>query len=91
MKDKVIVVPGKAQFVTTQYHEDLVGILNVYVPNHAYACAKFWARLATSLPSVDSWCAGGDFNMLESLEDRIGGSHITIHESELIDWEQLCM
>ena len=87
----MIVVPGRAQFVTKQYHDDLIGILNVYAPNHASARAEFWARLAAALLSVDSWCVGGDFNILESPEDRLGGHHVTIHESELAAWERLCM
>ena len=46
IRDKVIVMLGRAQFVTMYYYEDLFGILNVYAPNHANTCAKFWARLA---------------------------------------------
>ena len=29
--------------------------------------------------------------MLESHEERIGGSHVIVHGSELAAWEQLCM
>ena len=91
VRDRVIVVPGRAQYITMQYHDAVIGILNVYAPNQASARADFWALLAAALPRVDSWCIGGDFNMLESPEDRIGGSHVTVHESELAAWEQLCM
>ena len=87
----MIVVIGKAQFITMQYHDDLIEILNVYAPNHASARAEFWARLATSLLIVDSCCVGGDFNMFKSPEDTIGGSHVTIHRSEQAAWEQLCI
>ena len=83
IRDRVVVVPGRAQFVTMQYHDALVGFLNVYAPNHASARAEFWAHLVAALPSVDSWCIGGDFNMLESPEDRIGGSHVTVHGREI--------
>ena len=86
-----MVVPGRAQFVTMQFHDALIGVLNVYAPNHASARAEFWASLAAALPRVDSWCVGGDFNMLESPEDRIGGGHVTVHGRELAAWEQLCM
>ena len=72
-RDRVVVVSGRAQFITLQYHDALVGFLNVYAPNQASARAEFWVRLATSLPSVDSWCVGGDFNMLESLRTRLVG------------------
>ena len=91
IRDKVIVVPGRAQYITMQYHDTLIGILNVYAPNQASARTDFWALLAAALPRVDSWCIGGDFKMLESPKDRIGGSHVTVHGSELAAWEQLCM
>ena len=87
----MIVVLGRAQFMAMQYHIELIGILNVYAANHASASVEFWARLVASILSVDTWCVGGDFDMLESLKDRIGGSHVTIHGSELAAWEQLCM
>ena len=70
-----------------QYHEDVIGILNVYTPNHASAHAELWARLAAALPIVDSWCVGGDFNMRETPQDRVGGRHVTVHGSELAAWE----
>ena len=88
---RVVVVPGRAQYITMQYHDEVIGILNVYAPNQASARADFWALLASALPRVDSWCIGRDFNMLESPEDRIGGSHVTVQGSELAAWEQLCM
>ena len=91
IRDRVTVVPGRAHSVTMKYHDEVIGILNVYSPNHASARAELWARLATALLSVDNWCVGGDFNMLESCEVKIGGSHIMVHKSELTAWEQLCM
>ena len=40
---------------------------------------------------MDAWCIAGDFNMIESLKDRQGGSQIMVHGIELAAWEQLCM
>ena len=67
-------------------------MLNVYSPNQASARAEFWTRIADALPALDHWCVGGDFNMLEDLVDRLGGSQqTTIHGSELATWERVCM
>lgn len=38
-----------------------------------------------SLPRVDHWCVGGDFN----IADRCGGSTTTIHGAELAAWDEL--
>ena len=76
-------MPGRAQVVTVQYHGDILGVLNVYAPNHASARAEFWSRIASSLARVDCWCMGGDFNMLESPDDRVGGSQTSVRGREL--------
>ena len=34
---------------------------------------------------------GGDFNMIETPEDRQGGNQVTVHGVELVDWERLCL
>ena len=51
--ERRILMPGRAQVVTVQYHGDILGVLNVYAPNHASARAKFWSQIASSLPRVD--------------------------------------
>ena len=89
--ERSVLVPGRAQVVTVQYHGGILGILNVYAPNHASARAEFWLQIASSLPRADCWCMGGDFNMLESPYDRVGGSQTSVHDRELAAWEQLCM
>ena len=35
------------------------------------------------------WCMCGDWNMIESPTDRLGGSSITISSLELCEWEKL--
>ena len=50
VRERVIVVPGRAQYITMQYHDAVIGILNVYAPNQASARADFWALLAAALP-----------------------------------------
>ena len=91
MLERSILVLGCAQVVTVQYHGGILGILNVYAPNHASARAEFWSRIASSLLRANCWCMGGDFNMLESLDDRVGGSQTSVHDRELAAWELLCM
>ena len=84
-------MPGRAQWILFCWGQLRVGLLNIYAPNHASARATFWSQLLESLPSADSWCIGGDFNMIETPEDRCRGSQITVHGSERAAWEQLCM
>ena len=62
----------------------------MYAPNHALAHVEFWVQIVDSIPLVGAWCMGGDFNMLESLDDRKGGSLTTTHGAELAAWERLC-
>ena len=45
----------------------------------------------SALRETEYWCVGGDFNMIEAPSDRIGGSHVTVHGSELAAWERICM
>ena len=76
-------VPGRAHWLLLQEGQLRIGLLNVYAPNHASARATFWLQICESLPQADSWCVGGDFNMLETVENRRGGSQTTVHGSEL--------
>ena len=47
-------------------------------------------RMTSHVPMLGVW--GGDFNMLESPDDRRGGSGATIHGAELTaSWEWLCL
>ena len=36
-----------------------------------------------SLPSVDAWCVGGDFNMIEDMYDRFGGNLTMVQGAKL--------
>ena len=81
--DPGIVVPGHAQWLLLQWEQTRVGLLNLYASNHASARATFWFQISESLPRANAWCVGGDFNMLETVEDRRGGSQTTVHGSEL--------
>ena len=89
--DRGIVVPGRAQWLLLQWGQTRVGLLNLYALNHASARATFWFQISESLPRANAWCVGGDFNMLETVEDRCSGSQTTMHGSKLAAWEQICM
>ena len=36
------------------------------------------------------WCMDGDFNMIEALGDRVGGSNVVLVGSELVSWKRSC-
>ena len=75
-----------AQWILFHWGQLRVGLLNIYVSNHASARATFWSQLLESLPSANTWCIAEDFNMIEAPEDRSGGSQTTIHGSKLAAW-----
>ena len=89
--DRDEIVPGRARWMIIQWRGLRHGILSIYASNHESARVAFWTQLIDALPSVDAWCIAGDFNMIESPEDRQGGSHVTVHGTELAAWERLCM
>ena len=74
-------MPSRAQYVTLRMHGEHVGVLNVYVANHASVWADFLTQITDALPVADHWCVGGDFNMLEDPSNRMGGSHVTVQGS----------
>ena len=47
-------------------------VLNVYVLTDLRRWATFSRTLANTIPEMDSWIVGGDFNNLETLEDQQG-------------------
>ena len=63
-------VPSQALWVGLDIEGSKMGILNIYAPTGLRWRAAFWRSLSDSLPEVDSWIIGGDFNNLEALEDQ---------------------
>ena len=47
-----------------------IGILNIYVPRDLRLQAVFCRLIVDTVPDMDSWIAGGDFNNLEMQEDQ---------------------
>lgn len=64
-----------------RFSEQRVDFLNVYVPNVASGRDEFWTMIETSLPATDHLCVGGDFNLLEALEDKQGASRCRARSS----------
>ena len=82
--DRGVIVLGKAHWIIMQKGSMRLGFLNVYAPNHASPRGGFWSHIAEGIPCADAWCVGGDFNMLESPDDRRGGCGTTIHGAKLV-------
>ena len=61
------------------------------MPNSEAARSRFWTEILLQIPQIDRWALVGDFNMLEDVQDRQGGSLRIISGSEFREWERLCM
>ncbi|KAG0504767.1 hypothetical protein M758_N019500 [Ceratodon purpureus] len=88
-----IIMAGRAQYVTIQLNPQLkLGILNIYAFNESRRRGRMWDMLARSdLPEAE-WILGGDFNSVESLDNRIGGSCNTSMETpEMEAWTRLLL
>lgn len=47
-----------------------LGILNIYTPNDMHTPSHLWRELITALPTSCRWILTGDFNMVESRQDK---------------------
>ena len=86
-----ILYPGRAQYVVLNISPTLqLGIINIYGFSHTRSRAMMWAHLAqTQLPEAQ-WVLAGDFNNIESAQDKQGGSKKTsISNRELEAWNKL--
>ncbi|MCO5584027.1 hypothetical protein L7F22_037947 [Adiantum nelumboides] len=84
-------IAGRALYVAIDIEDTLVGFLSVYAPNTPRERAIFWSQLADTLPIVNTWIIGGDFNNLESDSDRCVEtrpilSSISPHEQD--EWDR---
>ena len=69
-----------------------LGIINIYGFSHTGPRAMMWSHLAkTQLPEAQ-WVLAGDFNNIESITDKQGGSTKTsISNRELEAWNRLLL
>jgi hypothetical protein len=69
----------------------IIGILNIYTPNHITARTTFWNQIANH-NFLDAWWKGDDFNITQQAEDcnpkytskAIGGT-------EEVAWNKCCL
>ena len=87
--DKGVLIQDRAHFIILNIHNENIGFLNVYAPNKPNERKLFWDSLADSTPQASCWCLGGDFNMIERLEDRTRSNGSIIQRTELSAWERL--
>ena len=88
-----ILYPGRAQYVVLNISPTFqLGIINVYGFNHTGPRAMMWAHLAQAQLPAAHWVLAGDFNNLESINDKQGGSAKTsISIRELDAWNKLLL
>lgn len=86
-----IMYPGRAQYIVLNISPSLqLGIINIYGFSDTGPRAMMWAHLAqVQLPDAQ-WVLAGDFNNIESIADKQGGSPRTsISNRELEAWNKL--
>lgn len=86
-----ILYPGRAQYVVLNINPRMqLGILNVYGFCNTGPRATMWNHLAHAPLPEAHWVLAGDFNNIESVADKIGGSTKTsISHRELEAWNKL--
>ena len=89
MKAKGVLHGGRAQYMLILISGKLIGFLNIYAPNSATGRIHLWNMLLQDLPVAQHWCMCGDWNMMESPTNSLGGSSISISGSELREREKL--
>ena len=88
-----ILYPGRAQYIVLNISPSLhLGIINIYGFSHPGPRAMLWAHLAhVPLPDAQ-WVLAGDFNNIESIADKQGGSTRTsITNRDLESWNRLLL
>lgn len=86
-----ILYPGRAQYVILNLNPQLqLGILNVYGFSHTGPRAMMWNHLAQAPLPEAQWVVAGDFNNIESIADKQGGSNkMSISQRELEAWNRM--
>ena len=80
---------GRGQYVIFQISLKKRDLLNIYAPNCVKDRIVLWKSILSQLTTLDHWTIAGDFNMLEDVCDRLGGTSHTLSGSELYEWERL--
>ena len=88
-----IIQDGRAQYVVLRLQPGLtVGLINVYASNQSSDRAELWNSLLSLNLEVTEWILAGDFNMLESQEDKRGGAEkLGQRRREKAVWQRLLL
>ena len=81
MQPKGVLHGGRVQYMLILISRKLIGFLNVYTIGRIH----LWNILLQDLHMLQHWCMCGDWNMIESPTDKLGGSSITISGLELCE------
>ena len=86
-----VLFPGRAQYVVLNLSSHLqLGVINVYGFNNTDPRAMLWNHLAQAPLPAAEWVLAGDFNNIESIQDKQGGSNKTsIGNREMEAWNRL--
>ena len=72
------VIPGRMQVIQIKIKNKLIGISNIYAPNHDTEQVQFYEKVQTELQKIkcDDWIIGGDYNLvLDPQLDKKGGNN----------------
>ena len=70
-------IPGRLQIIQIKIKNKLIGICNIYAPNHDNDQLQYYEQVQTKLQQLtcDEWILGGDFNLiLDPKLDKKGGN-----------------
>lgn len=88
-----ILYPGRMQYIVLNITPQVqLGIINVYGFSHTGPRAMMWNHLAQATLPDAKWVLAGDFNNIESVADKQGGSTKTsISPRELESWNRMLL
>jgi hypothetical protein len=67
-----------------------LGILNIYGYNQTTIRTRLWNQIRTFPLPTATWITCGDYNMIERLQDKLGGLlHTGTSPNETIAWTRL--
>lgn len=65
------------------------GLLNIYGPNSAVERTELWEYLSIVIDADRPWLVGGDFNMVLTSADQLGGAPTNLTGTDNCAWEDL--
>ena len=80
---------GRISSISFTLNKQLFNIVNIYGPNKPYQQENFFQSLTDFIINTQNTISGGDFNMVEELEDRLGGAIDNTHLANLENLKKL--